>query len=124
MRVLVAVLATLAAFKIYAQDQTYRSAVTDALVAAYRSHAIAACQNDHVNQPKNTGALLWSNPSEITVTIGSSDVEIGMWNVDDELWDAAYKTPYLVLSPSDPLTPLKCTYDITSGSAKVSQTAT
>ncbi len=121
MRILVVVLATLAAVKIYAQDQMYRTAVTQALVSAYRERAISACQKDRTNQPRNLAQLLWANPTAITVSIGRSDLNVGLWTTDLDLWNAAYKKPYLVLEPTDPLTPLKCTYDITSGAARVSQ---
>lgn len=124
MRILVAVLALLAAVKIYTQDQMYKTAVTQALVSAYRERAITACQKERSNQNRNMARLLWSNPTAITISIGRADLDVGFWNRDSELWDAAYKRPYLVLFPTDPLSPLKCTFDITSGAANISQRPT
>ena len=119
MKLLVAVLAGLAALKIYSQDHVYREAISSALINAYKERAISACQKDGHNQPKNARIALWAKPSAITITVGRDDIEAHSWNTSDEQWNAAYKKPYLVLQPADPLTLLRCTYDITSGLADV-----
>lgn len=119
MKYIVAALALLAVLKVYAQDQIYRSATSDALIAAYRNNAIAACQRDRLNQSAEFAGLAWSKPSSIALQIGRGDLGVNVWEISDSRWDAAYKQPYLVLAPADPQTDLKCTYDINVNVASV-----
>lgn len=120
MKYIVAILALLAVIKIYAQDQIYRSATSDALIAAYRSDAIVACQKNHANQPAELAVTYWAKPSSIAVQVGRSDLGVSLWQISDPRWDAAYKQPYLVLTSADPKTHLTCTYDINVNAASVS----
>ena len=46
MRAFVLLLALLAGLKIWASEQLFRSAAEEALVAAYRDRAVAACQKE------------------------------------------------------------------------------
>ncbi|KUO56252.1 MAG: hypothetical protein APF80_15325 [Alphaproteobacteria bacterium BRH_c36] len=121
MRLIVGTLAALALVKIYTQDEIYRTATSKALVEAYRSQAIAACQADRHNQQDAVAKILWEKPGTIDVEIGRSDLGIRIWDTDHALWESAYLRPYLVLSPSDRRTGLKCTYDITAGAANVAR---
>lgn len=119
MKYIVAALALLAVLKIYAQDQIYRSATSEALINAYRTRAIAACQ-DAPTQPAGMVASHWSQPSSIAVQIGRSDLGVNLWEISDSRWDAAYKQPYLVLAVSDQQSRrLTCTYDINVNVASI-----
>ena len=122
MRLLVLALAILAGLKLWAQDTVYRSATEDALVAAYRDRAAAACQKDPARDARLTGAPAanWSSPAGIKLVIGDSNLSVQVWEVDHELWNARYRNPYLVLTPSDRAS-LVCTYDIGLGTAHVSR---
>lgn len=119
MRLIVVTLAALALVKIYTQDQIYRTATSEALIAAYRGHAITACQSDRINQPDALASILWDKPEAIDVEIGRSDLGIDIWDTSHPLWEAAYLQPYLVLSAADSRSGLRCTYDITAGAANV-----
>jgi hypothetical protein len=121
MRLIVVTLAALALAKIYIQDQIYRTAISDALIAAYESRAILACQSDRLNQSQGTASVLWTDPSAIDVEIGRPDLGIRIWDTNHALWEAAYTRPYLVLLPADANAHLKCTYDITAGAANVAR---
>lgn len=121
MRLIVVILAALALAKIYTQDQIYRTATSTALIEAYKSRAIRACQSDRLNQSQTNAVGLWTVPSSIDVEIGRSDLGIKLWDTDHALWEAAYTRPYLVLAPSDPGAHLKCTYDMNAGAANVAR---
>jgi len=119
MKYIVAILALLAVTKLYVQDQIYRSATSDALIAAYRSNAILACQKIRSDQPAGSAQTYWANPSAITVQVGRADLGVNLWQISDPRWDAAYRQPYLVLTSADPRSPLTCTYDINVNTATV-----
>jgi hypothetical protein len=119
MRLLVLALALLAGLKLWAQDTVYRSATEEALVAAYRDRAVTACQKEPARDAR-TSAVNWSNASAIKLVIGDSNLSVYVWEVDHELWNARYRNPYLVLTPSDRAS-LVCTYDIGLGTAHVSR---
>lgn len=121
MKFIVAALALLAVIKLYVQDQIYRSATSDALIAAYRSDAIAACQKDRTNQTADLAGPNWLKPSSIALQIGRSDLGVNLWEISDARWEAAYKQPYLVLAPSDPQAHLTCTYDINVNVASITR---
>ena len=123
MRIVVFILAALAAVKIYTQDQTYRAATTDVLIDAYRGKAIAACSDYRARQGLQTSSPGWSNTSPVALQIGRSDLDIGIWQFEDSRWEAAYRRAYLVLAPADPRSSLTCTYDITSGRASISRSS-
>lgn len=120
MKYIVAILALLAVIKLYVQDQIYRSATSDALIAAYRRDAIVACQKDPASQLPGVAGTHWAKPSAIMVQVGRSDLGVNLWQINDPRWDAAYRQPYLVLTSADPKTPLTCTYDINVNAASVS----
>lgn len=124
MRLLVLALALLAGLKLWAQDTVYRSATEDALVAAYRDRAVAACQKEPARDGRGsagvTAAVNWSQAPSIKLVIGDNNLSVYVWEVDHELWNARYRTPYLVLVPSDRAS-IVCTYDIGHGTAHVSR---
>ncbi|MCH9808335.1 MAG: hypothetical protein K0U74_11435 [Alphaproteobacteria bacterium] len=119
MRLIVVILATLALAKVFTQNQLYRTATSNALIATYRERAIRACQADRANQTRNASHRLWAKPRNIDLEIGRSNLGVIIWDYDHALWEAAYRRPYLVLSPSDSNIRLRCTYDITAGGANV-----
>jgi hypothetical protein len=119
MRLLVLALAILAGLKLWAQDTVYRSATQDALVAAYRDRAVAACQKEP-RGAASAPAVNWSVVPDIKLVIGDSDLSVHVWEVDHELWNARYRNPYLVLS-SGAGAHYICTYDIGLGTAHVTR---
>jgi len=107
--------------KVYAQDHVFKSATSEALIAAYRDKAVSACRNDKTFQSATASPVLWAERSEIAIQIGRPDLGVSIWEVDHALWEAAYKKPYLVLRPTDSHTALTCTYDITADAANLSR---
>ena len=119
MRLIVVMLAALALAKVYTQNQFYRNATSQALIATYRDRAISACLSDRSSQSRKNGSGLWAKPRRVDLEVGRPDLGVFIWDYNHALWPAAYQRPYLVLSPSNPRTKLRCTYDITAGGANV-----
>lgn len=117
MRAVVLVLAGLAGLKVWAHEHIYRSATEDALVHAYRSSAIDACQKDRRKDKDAKLPVNWNNPSSIQLVIGKRDVDVAFWDVDNALWPVRYKYPLLVLAAGSAV----CEFDMTLGSASVSR---
>ena len=110
----VMVLGVLAAGKILVQDVLYRGGTRDVLIGAYRERAIAACQKDQ-GAPV-TGMSIWARPADVRVVIGKSDIDVWFWQVDNSLWNARYRNPYLHITADRGQ---QCEYDIVHGIATV-----
>ncbi len=120
MRAIVAVLAIVAVGKIYVQYNFYRSAADQAIISAYRSAAIAACQKGRSDLSVDTAAYLWGAPRSITVRVGQPDLGVALWDIDNPRWAESYKHANLELAPNDPHTGLTCRFDLTTGRAAIS----
>ncbi len=119
MRLIVAILAVLVFGKLYTEYRLYRSATSEAIVAAYRDKAIAACResgNELLAGP--AARAVWTKPSEVSVRIGRDDLGIAFWETGHALWPAAYAQAYLILAAPGNST-LRCTYDITARRANI-----
>ena len=119
MKAAVMALGMLAMAKIGTQEYLFRSGTKDVLISAYRERAVAACQKDPRNQGLVTNINVWTKPSDVRVVIGKADLDVWFWQVDDTLWSARYRNPYLYLSSPDRLSPVSCEYDIVHGIATV-----
>lgn len=115
------VLVALAAAKLGAQEYLYRSATNEVLIGAYRERAIQACQRDPRNQGLMAHTGIWSKPNDVRIVIGKGDLDVWFWQVDNSLWDARYRNPYIHLAIGDRLTNISCEYDIVNGIANVSR---
>lgn len=125
MRALVLVLAGLAGLKVWAHDHIYRSATEDALIHAYRTHAIDACQKERRKDGRGVAAApSWANASAIHIVMGKRDVDVAIWDVDNPLWAVRYKYPLLVLRSDATQDSLACEYDITLEKAVVAKPRT
>ena len=49
--------------------------------------------------------------------IGKSSIDVYPWQVDDPLWNARYRNPYLVLTASQRIATVSCEYDIANAAA-------
>lgn len=121
LRAAVMVLGLLATGKLVAQDYLYHSGTREVLIATYREHAIAACQKDPRNQGLLANVSNWSKPGDIKVVIGKSDLEVWFWQIDNALWNARYRNPYLLLAGGDRMSNVSCEYDIVHDIASVSR---
>ena len=119
MKAAVIILGLLAATKVGTQEYLYRSGTNDVLINAYRERAMAACQKDPRNYGLVANANVWAKPAEVRIAIGKSDLDVWFWQVDNALWSARYRNPYLYLSSADRLSNVSCEYDIVHGIATV-----
>lgn len=118
MKILVVILAFLAAAKVGYQEYLVRSATHEVIVLAYRDRAISACQRDAVGLSL-VSAGVWSQPQRIRLVIGKSNMDVFFWQTDHVLWNARYRNPYLVLSAVDKPGNFSCEYDVVHGATSV-----
>jgi len=121
MRMVVIFLALLAAAKLGYQEYLFRSATRDAIVGAYKEHAVQACQKDSKSHSFGLSPQAWANPNTIRLVIGNSTLDVYPWQVDHVLWNARYRNPYLFLTASQRSGAVRCEYDIINAAAAVSK---
>lgn len=123
MRILVVIIALLAGIKVWTQDHAYRTAMSDALIAAYRERAVQTCHRLTAKPETVKAARLAPNPwtasHAATVVIGNASASVALWDIDNPLWNVRYRHPQLVLTGSGPLA-AACSYDVVAGVARVS----
>jgi hypothetical protein len=119
----VIVLALLVAAKVWAQDRMYREAAGEALLAAYKLHAEAACagrpQTDARGMPVAVGSVNWKVAETAEILLGNPRLSVPIWQVDHPLWNARYKNPIVRLTVGDRYSRLACDYDVLAGSAEL-----
>jgi hypothetical protein len=121
MKTIVILLAVLAAAKIGHHEYLFRISTRDALISAYKGHAIDACQKDPASLTLGLGAQAWSAARSIQLVIGKSTLSVYPWQVDNAQWNARYRNPYLFLTASQRGGAFGCEYDIVNASAFVSR---
>jgi hypothetical protein len=122
-RLVVIILALLVAAKVWAQDRMYREAAGEALLAAYKLHAEAACvgrpQTDARGMPVAVGSVDWKAAETAEIILGNSRLSVPIWQVDHPQWNARYKNPIVRLTVGDRYSRLACDYDVLAGSAEL-----
>ena len=121
MRALVVLLLMLAAAKLAFQEYLFRAGTRDAVLEAYRQHAVEACQRDARNLGLGVSAQAWVNPRTIQLVIGKRGLDVYPWQVDHANWSARYRHPYLLLTAGERAGRIACEYDIVNASAAVSR---
>lgn len=122
MKTVVIMLALLAAAKLGHHEYLFRVATRDALISAYKAHAVEACQRDATSQTLGLGGQAWANARSIQLVIGKSSLSVYPWQVDHALWNARYRNPYLFLTASQrSMGSIGCEYDIVNAAALVSR---
>lgn len=123
MRAILIVLALLVAAKIWTQDRMYREATGEALLAAYKLHAVSACaarpQTDARGMPIAVGSVDWKSAETAEVLMGNPNLTVPLWQVDHPSWNARYKNPIVRLTVGDRFSRLACDYDVMAGSAQL-----
>jgi hypothetical protein len=119
MRTVVLLLALLVAAKLGYQEYLFRTGTSDAIIGAYKEHAVQACQKDAGSASLGLDRQAWSNPISIKVLIGKSALDVYPWQTDHALWSARYRHPYLFLTVGRPSSPAYCEYDIVNAAASV-----
>jgi hypothetical protein len=122
MRFVVFILILLAGLKVWTQDRTYRSAMSEALVTAYRERAIEICRRQTAKQAhvaSSTVASLWNASSNAEVTLGDSAIDVAIWDTQNPLWPQRFRNPHLILTGAgEP--GAHCAYDLHAGIATLS----
>ena len=125
MRAVVVFLLLLAASKLGYQEYLFRAATRDAVIGAYREHAVQACQKDATNLSFGLGQQAWINPKTVKLVIGKSTLDVYPWQTDHAMWSARYRNPYLLLTanqgPGQRSGAVRCEYDIVNAAAAVSR---
>jgi hypothetical protein len=122
MRFVVLILVLLAGVKVWTQDRTYRSAMGEALVTAYRERAIEICRQQTAKQARiasSTVASLWNASSDAEVTLGDSDISVAIWDTQNPLWSQRFRNPHLILTGAGEPS-AHCAYDLHAGIATLS----
>jgi hypothetical protein len=119
MKILVIILALLVVAKLGHQEYLFRTSTQDALIGAYKGHATEACQKDPKSSQLGVSAQAWNNPASVKVQIGKSSLSVRLWQVDNALWNARYRNPYLFLTTGQRSAPIHCEYDIVNAAASV-----
>lgn len=121
MRTIVFVLALLASAKVGYHEYLYRSSTREAVIGAYREHAVQACQGDATSRTLGLGVQAWANAASVNLVIGKSTLAVYPWQVDNPQWSARFRNPYLMLTTSQRAGAVGCEYDIVNASAFVSR---
>ena len=59
---------------------------------------------------------MWTRPTDVRVVIGTSDIAVWFWQIENSLWNARYRNPYLHLTADRGQ---QCEYDIVHGIATI-----
>ena len=119
MKTVVFILALLAGLKLGHQEYLYRTATRDVIVAAYKDRAAPGLSTDGRNASLGLAPQAWANPASIRLVIGKSGVDVQLWQVDNDLWNARYRNPFLVLTAGARTGQVYCEYDIVNAAASV-----
>lgn len=119
MKPFVFLLALLAISKIGYQEYLFRTSAVDVIVNAYRNRATTACQRDAKIQHLPSSTAIWRNPAELRLAIGKPNIDVYIWQINSNLWNARYRNPYLFLTAKRRTRDILCEYDIVHGVATV-----
>lgn len=118
MRVFVLVLLLLVAAKVGTQQYLVSKTKDEIIVAAYRERAVAACRHIARSTQLELPAS-WTPPREMQVVVGKSTLDVGLWQIDNVLWETRYKTPYLLFAIKNEPHPVYCQFNIAQGAASL-----
>jgi hypothetical protein len=119
MKPIVLFLALLAAVKLAHQEYLFRVGAREAIVGAYKEHASEACQSEARGSSPAVSAQAWASPAAVQLVIGKASLDVRLWQVDNALWNARYRNPYLLLTPGEHSGTIYCEYDILNAAAAV-----
>jgi hypothetical protein len=119
MRPVILFLALLAAAKLGHQEYLFRAGTRDAIFGAYREHATEACQRQARSLAPAVSAQAWASPATMQLVIGNNSLDVNLWQVDNALWSARYRNPYLLLTPGQHSGTIYCEYEILNAAASV-----
>jgi hypothetical protein len=119
MKPLLVFLALLATAKIVHHEYLFRTSTRDVIINAYKERALQACQKDALGSMLGVSPQSWTTPNSISLTIGKRNLDVQLWQVDNSMWNARYRNPYLVVSTGQRAATTYCEYDIVNSAAYV-----
>ena len=119
MKAVVVILVLLAALKLGHQEYLYRVATRDLIVAAYKDRAVQACLTHGRNAGLGLQPQAWIHQASVRLVIGKSGLDVQFWQVDSDLWNLRYRSPFLVLTADARGGLVSCEYDIVNAAASV-----
>ncbi len=123
MRTILLGLVLLAGMKVWFQDHTYRTAMADAVVEAYRERAIEVCRKNATKRAagsRDDGASIWRSAAGAEAVIGNPDIDVAIWDTQNPLWSQRFRDPHLILTAATGTSSTRCAYDVREGGATVS----
>ena len=124
MRTIMFGLVLLAIGKVWFQDHTYRTAMSDAVIEAYRGRAIEVCRRSaSKRQPgsRDDSGYGWGPASNAAAVIGNPAIDVAIWDTQNPLWDQRFRDPQLILTSTN--SNARCAYDVRHGGATLSLAA-
>lgn len=123
MRKLVVLVVCLIAVKLGYQDYLFRASAREVIVSTFQDRALQVCQRHakaSVVTPAGVASTAsWSRPASVSLMIGKSGLDVWLWQVNSQQWNARYRNPYLLIVAERSSASLACEYDILNGSAQV-----
>ncbi len=119
MRTILLGLALLAATKVWYQDHTYRMAMADAVVEAYRERAVEVCRRSASKRPlgsRDDAASGWGLDSSAEIVIGDANLSVAIWDTQNPLWNQRFRDLHVVLTSATSGS-RRCAYDVRQGNA-------
>jgi hypothetical protein len=114
----------LAVGKVWFQDHTYRTAMSDAVIEAYRVRAIDVCRRSASKRApgvREDVVAAWGPASNVEAVIGNPDVDVAVWDTQNPLWSQRFRDPQLILTSESKTA--RCAYDVRQGGATVTASA-
>lgn len=121
MRLLVVILALLAAGKVTTLQWLHRSASDEVIISAYRPRALDACAAEARRLSPPVEPAAWIADTQIRLEIGRRSHRVRVWQVDDASWPERFRNPYLHLEARSTIAHVRCEYDIVNGTAAASR---
>jgi hypothetical protein len=124
MRTVLLGLLLLAGLKVWFQDHTYRVAMADAVVEAYRDRAVEVCRRSATKGApgsRDSRPNGWGMATSAEAVIGNPDIRVAIWDTQNPLWDQRFRDPHLVLTST--AAGARCSYDLRGGVATLSVSA-
>jgi hypothetical protein len=115
----VLLLALLAVAKLGHQEYPFPDRTREAILGAYREHATEACQRQARSMAPAVSAQAWASAGAIQWVIGKNGLDVNLWQVDNALWSARYRNPYLLLTAGQHSGTIYCEYDILNAAASM-----
>jgi hypothetical protein len=125
MRTILLGLILLTGIKVWFQEHSYRAAMADAVVEAYRQRAIEVCRRSAMKRAgvsRDDVANTWGATSRAEAIIGNPDVNVAIWDTQNPLWTQRFRDPHLILTAAGVGGP-RCAYDVREGGATVTASA-